>query len=134
MSKLYGKKGIESYIIILLIFSAIITSFMVFILSVIYGEEHIDCKLVNFEIQNSCKDGKAVSFKINNIGSKILNFELNDISDQNYFVIIETNKQFSFIDDEDSNVIILPYLKSADKIYYCSGKSQSIDSKVLIKC
>ena len=129
-----GKKGLESYIIVIVVLSLIMTSFIIIIIGQVYGEEHSDCKLIKFEIKNACKKGKGISFTVENIGDKIVNLNVNEVKNIEYIVPVNSEKQFSVSIFEQPTVVLVPYLNYGEKIYICSGKTQKINSEVLISC
>lgn len=133
MLKLLGKKALQSYVIVMLIFSVIMSIFIILILVAVYGEEHEDCKLVDFEIVNMCNKGSATEFTIKNDAEKRLFLKINGKKSEEYFLTTKTDKIFNIL-SEDGSIEVLPYIDYASKTYDCSGKVQKINTGVLTKC
>lgn len=135
MFRISNKKAIEAHLVIILVFSLIMTSLLILILGSVYGEEHEDCKLVDFEIASMCKKGSSVDFTLNNNAKKAMFFKLNGVKSAEYVLLSgDLGKMFSANTNEDTTVKILPYINSGNKIYECKGKVQKINSEVLLSC
>ena len=130
---LFEKKAMQSYMMILLIFSVIMTGFIIFVIGSVYGVEHADCKLVNFEIRDMCKKGGSAQFNVDNNAQKGLFLKVNGLKNSNYFLPANSEKLFNVLSN-DGKVELLPYIDYAGKTYECSGKVQKINAEVLTSC
>ena len=133
MLKLFAKKAMQSYMMILLIFSVIMTGFIIFVIDSVYGVEHADCKLVNFEITSMCKKGGSTQFNVNNNAQKALFLKVNSVKKSDFFLPANSEKLFNAVPD-DGKIELLPYIDYAGKTYECSGKVQKINAEVLTSC
>lgn len=120
---------------IILVFAIFMTTLMFLILGTLYGEDHVDCKLIEFEIVSACKKGKSVDFVLNNNADKSFNFKLNDIKNSNYIMLsTDSGKKISANLLDETTITILPYFVLGPNEYECKGKIQKINSEVLITC
>lgn len=133
MLELFGKKAMQSYMMILLIFSVIMTGFITFVIGSVYGVEHADCKLVDFEIRNMCKKSSSAQFNIDNNAQKGLSLKINGKKNSEYFLPANSEKLFNAI-SENGKIELLPYIDYGGKTYECSGKVQKINAEVLTSC
>lgn len=130
-----SKRAVESYILVLLIVSAVMGLFLVSILNGIYGNDNVNCNNVNFEVLDLCMDGKSFVFKIKNNGNESLDFTINDkTSPSDFRVLAYESRRINFIQERGDFLSFLPMIKVENGVSSCRGKLKSFDTNIIGKC
>lgn len=128
-----NKKGIESYLFLLLFVSFFMSVLLYFILGIVYKQDPEICNGVALVVQNECLKGNTINFLINNENNGKLEFEINGVFDDSYVVERNVKKEFS-VPIQGKNINIIPRINSIIKIDYCNQKTYSINERNLKKC
>jgi hypothetical protein len=130
----FNKKAMQTHILIILLISAVMTILILSVLSPFFKNDPQDCKLIEFEVKNKCKDGRGISFVIDNLGNKKLLFKINGETSDKYLIPSHEDRKISYIWQE-GNIEILPYFEDIQgNQYECNGKLTTIVPERLIKC
>jgi hypothetical protein len=131
----FFKKALSSYLIVLLISSFLITLLLFSVTSLYYGEDIEDCKYVSYELVNPCKDKNGITVTIQNNGAKSIDFLINDMRNPSQFKLESgEQREVSITDKKDNLFTFVPLVLSGNELYACHGKTQTINSEVLLKC
>ena len=130
----YQKKAIASYLIVLLVVSFLISLLIINVTKVFFGEDIEECKYIEYEFMNVCKEGKGINLEVQNKGSKSLELLINGKRDPNYVVKSGENKKLILLNKDSNGYEFLPIIVKGDRIYECKGKKKYINSEVLLKC
>lgn len=129
-----NKKAMQTHIIMLIIISSIMTILILSVLSPFFKNDPADCKLIEYEVVNKCKESKGIGFRINNNGNKLLKFTINGQTSEKYQIPPNDNTKLSYT-SEEGNINIVPYLTDfqGNKME-CTGKTITVTPERLIKC
>lgn len=126
-----GRKAQNSYLIAIFILTVIMGTFLYYILDVFYGDEHEKCVYLEFEIEEICSRGNVVNVDIQNFGTSVFKFKINDeYSEEN---IVLAGEKESFRTDYGS-VEILPVIDTGVEIKACKSKIKKYGETSIGKC
>lgn len=127
----FNKKGIESYILIILIVSFIVTILITTLFSSMFVNDHQNCQYLNYEITNKKKIDSGVSLTIKNTGNNKINFQFN--GENNLVNTIYSEQSFEFkVQTKENKLTVIPlYLDAMNNPYECKGKKKVIDTTIL---
>ena len=128
------KKGVESYIFVLFIVSVIMGLFLVFILDGIYGQDHANCNLLEFEMKDFCKNEKSLEFSIVNKWNSTLDFSINEKLDPQKYRVKSGKSSLITIIQEGDFLNVIPIIKVGNNNYVCNGRLQRVNTEIIGKC
>lgn len=126
---LQSRKAISSHLLILGISSLLLAMILTTTMSFTYGDEHQDCKNVDFDIENQCKESKKVNFEIVNNANKQLSVQVGN----KVFNIEGGSSKTGYQVTDQSKVVFMPIIE-AGKVFECRGRVKKLNVEVLIKC
>jgi hypothetical protein len=115
-----NKKAIGSSIIIMLVFSLILSFLLFTILNVTFSDRHEFCQNVNMDVRAVCENrNEEITLSIRNDGSINMYYEINEILDSEVQVLLPNSLEEIKIEQEDTYKVV-PYVKGEDeKLYAC---------------
>lgn len=127
-----NKKGLQSYVFVLLLVSFLMAIFLFIIINKIYPEDDDRCFQMQYSIDNQCRLSDKFKISINNFGS--VYFELLVDGERNsYFVPVGEKTDITIVSSEDS-IKIVPIIPFGETYSQCNSQAQTLKKEVLIKC
>lgn len=127
----FNKKAIESYVLVLLIVSALLTLLITTVFSPLFANDHPSCQDFEFEITSKKKTNNGANIKLKNTGSKKINFQFNSERKKDSLKIDETN-EYQVVTTEDSITIMPIHIDTKGEVHECEGKKEKINTNTLI--
>lgn len=128
----FEKKSISSHILILLIVTFIMGSFVFVILGVFYGDDHENCSEITFEVQKLCKSGSNFNFDIDNLGTSIVRINTN--GDPSSFSVPSNQKQSFKIDEIKDELELNVFIKQGTEEFSCRSVSKKFKVSDIKRC
>ena len=132
---LTSKKGIQPHIIIIALISLIMSFFLMFILGIVYEEDHENCKLVSYEIIDACKRGNTgeVFLTIQNNKGLTQHLDIKGRSDIQSVSIPSLSIQNVEI-KAGERLEILPKVDTGLNVYQCKSKTEELNTITMRRC
>ena len=126
-----NKKGIESYIAILLTISVIMSALLFFILNIVYEKDNEKCEFVDFEVEDICKSNSKISFKVQNNAQSMFRFKFEDSESIELVQPLE-RKRFDII--HEGSFKIKPIVVVGINNFECNTNAWKVKDIEIRKC
>jgi hypothetical protein len=129
------KKAIGSSLIVLVVFSLLISILLFTILNVTFSDRHEFCKEITLESRVTCEARQEkMELSMRNDGDINAYYEINGIMDSEVQILLPNTLENIKIDKEDSYKVV-PHVKGEDgKLYACVSQTVFLSSRGVEKC
>lgn len=128
-----NKKAISSYIIVLLLFSVLMTIILFPILGTIYADDNINCQKVKYETPDMCRRSGFLIFQFVNTGEiDFVGDFTHSYSESHELKMGEDKKLKIYVDKSD--VKLLPIVSDGFNKFECSSKEEKIKMELVPLC
>ena len=130
----FARRALGSYIMILMVFSSIMSLLLMLLLNFAYEPDHPSCKKISFSAETVCKENSGYKIKVSNVGGEnTLNFVVNE--DTEPFEYLGPDEEKGII-LRNSDIFVLTPTTTADsgKSYVCRSQGVRLNMETVGKC
>ena len=130
-----SKKGVEGYVVILLITSLVFSLFLFIILQFIFESDPDECNSLSFDFDIECQNPGGYRVNIVNNGPDVIAFEIDGETNQDdYMVESGDSEVISVVTDSGSTRVIPIVFDQNNNPRYCLGEQIRANVEVIPTC
>lgn len=129
-----SKKAIQTYLLVIIGISFIVSILLFLTIEVIYEEDHRLCQDISYDYEVVCKQQGGYTVVVENTGRHPLSFEMNGEVDSDFFVDVGSDNRFSVISSSGTAIGVPIVFDENQNSHYCRSRQERTNVEVLSTC
>lgn len=129
-----SKKALESYILVILGISLLMSVLLFFIIGIAYESDNELCREMTFTYDVACKQPSGYAVSVENLGTMPISFEMNGNIEDEYYLNPGQSRRVVVTTEDNSAKVIPIVFDENDESYFCKSKQEKTNVEVLGTC